>query len=1756
MYNNFNTMKVMKASFNFMKYTCLFLMLIGISVNAWGADPGPNYTLDPATGSNNSYAGNCDVTIGGITWNVGGNAQMTPWRLGGKSISNVDRTVYSKTAYTSAVSKIDLTVGEASSITVNSLKLIYSTNSDFSSSTEIIETFAANSTITFKPKSGNFPANAYYKFVFNVTVSGSSNKFVEFSKVEIYNAASVPASITLSEAGSESNVPGEHFVGESYTLPTTTASTCGDKVLVGWSTVEISTPGPKPESNYYEKGAEVTLTATNTFYAVFADASAGGTASYVLVESNPDNWDGDYLIVYNNTQAMNTHSGNKNANTFATYSDISSHYASETKSIASNLTTDALVYRAATTTKGYSLYCVSDNTYLGITTNTTSTGSKLRWNTEYTESADDWILGVGSIGNVGSNTLYIRWNNNSGSYRFAAYAATGQQEIQLFKKTGGMTYSNYATTCSPSATYTDYITDCSPVYPIRYACTTTGDIDSWALAGEEIAITTTDPVEEGYEFRGWTVTTDGGDDVTVNGTSNDYSFIMPADGVCICPTMVAVYTATWSSASGDPQVVSYPADQAVVPATPTECSTKTFMGWSTAPITELQQSAPATMIDFTTPVYLSGNTTYYAVYASKNGGKVTGSETSVWTEDFENYDAYNSRWISSAHASQWSGTENGCSASQGIGYGRLVMIENSTTPIYIQTREKITDFNKLTFYIKRAGGQKNAYSVEYSEDGSNWTAIIDHDALGSASYPYKSVTASMTSPKDAFVRIVAYPSSYATKNYFCVDNVNLYTKERSYWYSDYSTTCDVAASATMTFTNGGDQTTHAAGSVPENYTLPTPVWSGHEFVKWTIAGQDYAAGDNYVLAHDVEATGVWNEVAGEWTITGDVHLTSYNGVSVYTTNNPNNLVTISGSNLCVGHALRIEYYDGETKITTKSQSLFRVCDGSTYTIAEGNRSISATTYNETVAISYTPNAYGTTNTYKIRFQEVNSAGTQTFGDPIDLMVYGRSLPETFVVAAQYNGQWYALPADLTDGSASSTKAPYLISVDNTTTPTCATNAPAEALYKGDGRNAPTSNRGGIRLKGNTTGKYATATSSDSKTLLYMPDGNISNYQDWYLTSSDFGQYTIQINPTVENARSMRMYGGTIGYYKTGTTTMYLLPVTNVLTDREAEIVEWGQHSAILEVDAVNPTAINKVVARIGATSSDAITLTQTTTSGKASATKYNYTAAFGNTIDFAANEGNVLYLDWKNGDATVGTTSIIIPRIIAANTTMSVISTNKGHWSNANVVILPGVTLTADVTNFAEGTVTIKNLEIYPGATLNISGGTLTTTDLVLRTGWTRATQKSYDVARVYINDAASLRHTYAYMDCYIDYDQYYPIAVPFPVTTSDITYRNTNSAAVVGSSVMIKTYDGAKRAETVQANTLNGENWVAVTSGTLSPSKGYAITAKRPTGKAFSILRMPLSFEDTWTTAGEQAQVNTITKNTVAVGKYTSVAPYASGWNFVANPYMAVFNDNDGTGITGAVLYTDPEAGNVRYATIPTEDFMDYYQEPISTAALKPASGFFVQSTQDGIIAFSADKRKTSAPAAVKSAPQEIEAFIRLTSATERDQMGLLIGQQFTADYDFNADLTKIMGEAGTLKTYLTYGGYDLAYVAVPELLAREMIPVVVNLPQEGEYTFSVRETASLSALEGLYLMDYKEGKVTNLLYDDYTFTSLPGKLTERFALNAVVGSHQMPTGYSGATDSGGPNVQKVIYREHFYIIVDGVVYDGKGSLVNSIKK
>lgn len=334
-----------------MKRLLTFLTLLTLFIGVGWAAETEFYTLDgtQTVGQNdpyNAYAKASDVTQGGISWDVYANTTMNPWRIGGKSLSSVDREVYSKTAMGSAISKVSLTVGTAQNITVNSLKLIVASDASFTNQIDVVSaSFAANSTINFTPTSGTeWATGAYYKFVFNVTVSGSSNRFVQFIGATFYkneggtvtptvqtpviaiNPSSGPyyvgdnvtASITCGTDGASIQYQindgswTNYTAGSNITIPTTTAGTVtikakatkADYIDSGEATQTITiTPAATTfdnlaDVNTCDDNTEFTFTAqtvvlaknNKNMYIVMPDNSAGS-----LIYDATSNWPNTYV---------------------------------------------------------------------------------------------------------------------------------------------------------------------------------------------------------------------------------------------------------------------------------------------------------------------------------------------------------------------------------------------------------------------------------------------------------------------------------------------------------------------------------------------------------------------------------------------------------------------------------------------------------------------------------------------------------------------------------------------------------------------------------------------------------------------------------------------------------------------------------------------------------------------------------------------------------------------------------------------------------------------------------------------------------------------------------------------------------------------------------------------------------------------------------------------------------------------------------------------------------------------------------------------------------------------------------------------------------------------------------------------------------------------------------------------------------------------------------------------------------------------
>lgn len=902
-------------------------------------------------------------------------------------------------------------------------------------------------------------------------------------------------------------------------------------------------------------------------------------------------------------------------------------------------------------------------------------------------------------------------------------------------------------------------------------------------------------------------------------------------------------------------------------------------------------------------------------------------------------------------------------------------------------------------------------------------------------------------------------------------------------------------------------------------------------------------------------------------------------------------ITITGSGLTPNTPLTFPGLNSKFEVLTAT-------GGTISTDASGAISVNA-------YIFYTPDAGATTDGLdQMAGLTVSVGGAKPKQASLVQSIIGRHLPTAgYVIAGKKDNKWYALPSDM---ASTSTPAPSEIAVDNINNPSIAYTA-ASNIY---GLGGPTSNniaggngqyiRFAMSINDGTLDPHAaplfgssTGTNTIGKSGTSQITSDLSAGWWWALTQTNTSitnpqdaKYTITCANN-SNTLSIKNSPFVWGLYKSGVEELRLIPASDVVFT-EAYFVEWGQHGGVIEVDAANAggtgQAATSVVAHLGEATSSAITLVQTGTSGGKSS-KYNYTVNFGDGIDFAASTSNgaMLTLEWKNGETVKAISNIVVPKIIASSATMKSIMSGDAQWET-EVHVLPDVTLTANAGDFESNDVMIKQLEIYPGATVVVTkgaagSGTLKVKTLVLRNGWTCASgTRKYDVARLYITPStASLAKNAVvdvwYMDWYIDYDQYYPIAVPWKVAvnSSNIVHRYTSNTATFGpsGSIRLRYYDGEQRATSGQS--MIGQNWKDYGNENLpaylEPSKGYSFSAKRPSGKAFSIVRMTLGIpSNDWTALGEQGEVSGTHKDQVSVtgwGKGTADW-YAMGWNFIGNPYMCTFNGDDG-GISGKLELQN--GGSIKYATIPSIDFSNYDQVAIADADLKPARGFFIQANNAEAqnITFNAGKivDPTAAPARYMTQTEAIpeqEAYIRLSYEGGKDQMGLIIGEDYTEAYEVNADLAKVLGDAGFVKTYMQYGGMDMAYVAINQELAKAWIPVTVILPKDGEYTFSLMSSSEVEQLEGVYLIDYAENEtVTNLIDKDYTFVADAATISNRFAINAIIGERQTPTDIDVINEGGDLNSDrpfKFIYHDKVYIYHRGVIYDATGKRVREINK
>lgn len=264
----------MKKRFALM-ITALLLMISGLTYGQTREEV-VAYTLDGTiTGGTNAYATESEITQNNMTWMVTGNTDISPWRIGGKSLSGVDRPVYSTGTMSDNITKIVVTHGTASGITVNSMTLIVSSNSDFSNPTSTLTgDFVASSTTTFTRPTATDWSGKYFKIIYNVSVSGTSNKYFQFTKAEFYKENGGTQSVSTPTF---SPAAGTYTTTQNVTISCTTDG----------ATIYYTTDGTAPTTSSSVYSSPIAISTTTTLKAMGVKAGMNNSSVATAVYNFP-----------------------------------------------------------------------------------------------------------------------------------------------------------------------------------------------------------------------------------------------------------------------------------------------------------------------------------------------------------------------------------------------------------------------------------------------------------------------------------------------------------------------------------------------------------------------------------------------------------------------------------------------------------------------------------------------------------------------------------------------------------------------------------------------------------------------------------------------------------------------------------------------------------------------------------------------------------------------------------------------------------------------------------------------------------------------------------------------------------------------------------------------------------------------------------------------------------------------------------------------------------------------------------------------------------------------------------------------------------------------------------------------------------------------------------------------------------------------------------------------------------------------------
>lgn len=1491
----------------------------------------------------------------------------------------------------------------------------------------------------------------------------------------------------------------KYLSGETLELPADPSAAnyaCDGYIFEGWSADEkTEEDATLPEL----VSTSTTIDADETYYAVWKKATTEGAGGngYYLVEEELTDYSGDYLIVsYDNNYAMSTSGEDKiGTNTYAGFEDISEYYSN--KVITSNATTDKYVFTAAKTTNGYSLYCKQNKTYLAILSTSTGTGSVLRYydegdyNTKLSEC--EWTIGVGSVSNYAHRDVE---DKNGARGQYIRWNETNTR-FAIYKETSVKGIHLYKKGAGASYLYTTS-PSCGPTIVAKDGM--------WVTSANGQSVKVNVPIA----VKSFTTT------ATIIGTSTNENFeITPLENVGngINDVVEVIYTPTTADTKESATITLTAKDGETVVST----TTFTLNG----------RSLPdqfAIVVDkaseyFALPANMPSAGTYPGYSVALNAGSVTSApKTHLYTAQA----VHSTRFDENGTALRLVGNNNAClwatNAVSGTGIRNYAQLDNAKTADY--------EWNL------------------YTEDGDTYR-----------------ISCSIVTEEGRILRMYGA-------------NFGMYKSGAEVFYllpvECTSTPTNIQVSparvgATISWENAA---TCNLQILKEGTPVQQPISGAVSPV--VVTGLEELTAYTFTLTPTDAAS---CKVDGAFTTTGpDIDIVEWmtDGMIIQVDKddavNPSVVINgeveyNTGSGAVATELFFSKYFEahGENKLLAIYNGTGAPIDLSGYTIKSENGTLDLSQFGQTKG-QVAPNE----EIILVYYDEVYSA--EVCAELQEGYENWNILTEKSVLA--FSGR----------GSIGLYKDDVLIDVIGSTFPS------------------------GELTKIGKSGKPDYCGTEDD-VRLYIDEESVNDQSSFFCyngdnikTDEEENDYAISTNRCLLIRKNTVTSGA------------------NAVASNKADAgATCGDLSSTFTTLCSEWSGF-----RIGGGKSSDEEIRDATCDGLGYVGGFDYSKYYREyqqigdptTLDeFVYNEDENLYkitinplsnysclnvsveLRDPNTEELLTQQVAQVPIIVAnENTTTDELFSNiiaddldasKTRCSTCDVVILKNATLTKAAVDTENDVNQVRNIYIYPGGKLVVpaDGNDYSVNSLSLRRVEDEVSMASVQTPLLITSSAANP----IYVDVRVNSENWHWFTLPYNCNIADVTWAD-GTPAKYNVDWFLMYYDGESRSN--QKSNYES-HWKVFEGATLEAGKGYivGITGHPTKSKVKYELRFPMAQE---VLAAEQ------TDKTVAVnawGVKKNIRPNHKGWNLVGNPYMDYYNTASSYSLGGLPLieyadtydpitglwdYEERESGSVPFLVIPQDGgWSEYQQELASDVDMQPFTAYFVQvgdpnneGHSNGMkldASFETTKRGRSS--LIRRAPSEVDeqkepaiVAVELTNAKgESDKTTLLIADRFTNEYEMNADFFKWFGDYYTYYTkpvLYTIGADNesRAFNALNEELAAQPVALGMYAAQTGNYTFSLHQRSNLTGVAEVWLHDASNNTHTNLLQDDYTFSTSKTNGAGRFSLSVKM-MPKLPTDVENIKQG---NVWATTQDNN--IVVNGLtkdmqlwIYDATGKLLHA---